>query len=115
MDETKIRAELAEIEGFVDEKGEGYWMINNSKVDAITANPIELDTSKEGVYSYLNGVRFKAYYFIYSSGLIPKQADSYIREVTREKGGIRMYRNGFRVLPYGESNNDWLGLDASKG
>lgn len=22
-----------------------------------------------------------------------------------------MYRNGFRVLPYGELNNDWLGLD----
>jgi len=24
-----------------------------------------------------------------------------------------LYRNGFRVLPYGEPNNDWLGLDAS--
>jgi hypothetical protein len=31
---------LAEIEGFVDEKGNGYWMINNSKVDAITDKPI---------------------------------------------------------------------------
>lgn len=75
--------------------------------------PVELSGSDENKYLKLSGIRFKAYYFIYSSGLIPKQAESYIREVTREQGGIRMYRNGFRVLPYGEPNNDWLGLDAS--
>lgn len=26
--------------------------------------------------------------------------------------GIRVFMEGFRVLPYGEPNNDWLGLDA---
>jgi signal transduction histidine kinase len=26
--------------------------------------------------------------------------------------GIRLYRDGFRVWPYGEAGNDWLGLDA---
>ena len=25
--------------------------------------------------------------------------------------GINIYRDGFRVLPYGESRNDWLRLD----
>lgn len=25
--------------------------------------------------------------------------------------GVRVYMNGFRVLPYGESKNDWLGID----
>ena len=27
--------------------------------------------------------------------------------------GVRVYVEGFRVLPYGEPNNDWLGLDAA--
>jgi signal transduction histidine kinase len=27
-------------------------------------------------------------------------------------GGIRIFQEGFRVLPYGERNNDWLSLDA---
>ncbi|KFF74291.1 hypothetical protein HX13_14390 [Chryseobacterium sp. P1-3] len=36
-----------------------------------------------------------------------------IRKLARKQGGIRLYRNGFRVLPYGEPNNDWVGLDAS--
>ena len=27
--------------------------------------------------------------------------------------GIRLYRNGFRVLPYGEPGDDWLSFDMS--
>jgi signal transduction histidine kinase len=27
--------------------------------------------------------------------------------------GVRVYVEGFRVLPYGEPNNDWLGLDSA--
>jgi signal transduction histidine kinase len=29
----------------------------------------------------------------------------------REAAGVRFYYEGFRVLPYGSSRNDWLGLD----
>jgi len=106
---------LAEIDGFVDEDGYAYWSINKSKVDAVTPNPVKLEITDnlKGTFPLLNGIKFKAYYFIYYSNLIPKQAENYIREIIREQGGIRMYRNGFRVLPYGEPNNDWLGLDAS--
>ncbi len=32
--------------------------------------------------------------------------------VLAEVGGIRLFRNGFRVLPYGNPEDDWLGLDA---
>ena len=66
-----------------------------------------------GVRDYLSGVRFKSYYYIYNQNLIPKQTETSIREIVKSKGGIRVYRNGFRVLPYGEIGNDWLGLDAS--
>lgn len=104
---------LAEIEGSVDKNGHPYWMISNSKVDAETKKPIQLDLSDKDVYLHLSGIRFKAYYFIYKSDLIPKQVSGYINETAREHGGIRLYRNGFRVLPYAEPQDDWLGLDAS--
>jgi len=105
---------LAEIEGFVDENGDAFWSINESKVDAITATPIKLEIDKES-FSKLKGVRFKAYYFIFRPGsdLIPKNIETYIKEVAKEQGGIRLYRNGFRVLPYAEPQDDWIGLDAS--
>lgn len=31
----------------------------------------------------------------------------------KSSGGVRIYRNGFRVLPYGEYHDDWLGLQRS--
>ena len=30
---------------------------------------------------------------------------------TREYGNIKLFRDNFRVLPYGEKENDWLGID----
>ena len=34
-----------------------------------------------------------------------------IRDSLDTRAGISIYRDGFRVLPYGESGNDWLDLD----
>lgn len=33
------------------------------------------------------------------------------RELARWSGGPMLYRHGFRVLPFGEPDDDWLGLD----
>ena len=33
------------------------------------------------------------------------------RRSIRELSGISLYREGFRILPYGEPDNDWLRLD----
>ena len=34
-----------------------------------------------------------------------------VRELQRRWSGILLFRDGFRVLPYGEDDDDWLGLD----
>ena len=34
-----------------------------------------------------------------------------LRRLIRDHSGISLYRDGFRILPYGESDNDWLRLD----
>ncbi len=34
-----------------------------------------------------------------------------IRTFARRASGVRVYSEGFRVLPYGERTDDWLGLD----
>ena len=33
------------------------------------------------------------------------------RKLVRDHSGISLYRDGFRILPYGEPDNDWLRLD----
>lgn len=101
---------LAEIDGYVDSEGYMYLSIKSKKLDyrkkTILLNPAE-------PFESLKNISLKAYYFIYNLGLIPKQIETLIREKAKKQGGIRLYRNGFRVLPYGEEQNDWLGLDAS--
>jgi signal transduction histidine kinase len=68
-----------------------------------------------GDFSLLNEVHFKSYYFIYNfnwyEGFIPKMEYNTIKELGAENGGIKLYRNGFRVLPYGEIGNDWVNID----
>ena len=56
---------------------------------------------------------FKVSYFIYKTNLIPKMHETAIQKLASQAGGIKLYRNGFRVLPYAEPGNDWLKLDAS--
>lgn len=106
---------LAEINARVDENGNGFWKVKSSKLE------IEEETRRIGPdretpdkpFEELRDVRFRAYYFIYNQGLIPKLARKKVRELAEKRGGIRLYRNGFRVLPYGEPGNDWVGLDQS--
>lgn len=53
--------------------------------------------------------KLTAHYFPLAKGT--KRA--HIQSFLRENGGIRLYRNGFYVAPYGSRGNDWIGLDDS--
>lgn len=106
---------LANIEGYVLEDGQGCWSLKSEKLDFPEETFLigkDRDESQTP-FNVIKNVHFFAYYFIYDAPLMPPQTMSFIREVAHEKGGIRIYRNGFRVLPYGEKLNDWLGMDES--
>lgn len=104
---------LAEIEGEVDDSGFASWSIRSERFNIESGStPIgpRRDHPSES-YPHLRAVRFKAYYYI------DKETQHSFRSKVAEKlqssGGIRLYRNGFRVLPYGERFDDWLKLNAS--
>ncbi|MEY7157020.1 hypothetical protein AB9C23_25570, partial [Citrobacter freundii] len=60
-------------------------------------------------FSHINSpVKLDAYYFSLATVNSRKQA-AYLRE----NGGIKIYRNGFKVSPYGEQYDDWTALDDS--
>lgn len=105
---------VAEIEGYIDESGVGTYTVDSKKLNIDDIGEIENDV--DGVstpFTELKNVRFKAYYYIYDSNLIPKMHSTSIRKLAQREGGIRLYRNGFRVLPYAEPGDDWLDLDRS--
>ncbi len=60
-------------------------------------------------FSHINSpVKLDAYYFSLATVNSRKQ-----RAYLRENGGIKLYRNGFKVSPYGEQYDDWTALDDS--
>ncbi|EOX4432436.1 ATP-binding protein [Vibrio alginolyticus] len=52
--------------------------------------------------------KFNAYYFVFGI-----KDSRYLHTYVNENGGVKLYRNGFYVAPYGGKFNDWLGLDDS--
>ncbi len=96
---------LAEVRGSVDARGK---VVYHLRAERYEIN--DYVRPKERL-KLLSAVRFRVFYFIPTE--IPKQVRASVTNRLRESGGVRVYRNGFRTLPYGEHTHDWLGLDTS--
>lgn len=71
-----------------------------------------LDLSSFGI----NEIHFKGLIFdidARSLKLLPG-ASLALKQYLRENGGIRVYRDGMRIMDYGDPGNDWLDLDGRR-
>ena len=95
---------IAKIKGRIDAFGNGEFFVNSLKLN--------LDDRQQAEEKYLLSgmLEFEAIYFIYDSALMTGISVTTASEMGRKYGGIRVYRDGFRVLPYGEPYDDWLKL-----
>ena len=101
----------------VVEKLEGVsslWMI--AEISANDPEKIRITVNKDGLeYESIQTNPFsfgsvKAQVFMFNQGDKIRFANRYGLRV-REYGNIRLYRDSFRIYPYGEAKNDWLDLD----
>ena len=105
---------VAQIDGYIDDEGKGIYSIESDKLSIHEKGDVSSDPDIPNVkFKYIKNLNFRAYYFIYDADLIPSSQLTLIKRLASTQGGIRLYRNGFRVLPYGEPSNDWLKLDKS--
>lgn len=114
-EEAIYKHAVAEIEGYILDDGQGCYSLKSSKLNfPETVFLIGKDRdNEESKFEFNRDIHFKCYYFIFDTSIVPPQSITFIREIAHERGGIRLYRNGFRVLPYGEKGNDWTRLDES--
>lgn len=109
IDNSFLEHALAEISGTIDAQGKTSIRVKSTR--------LELDDSQslDQKFSLTGPISFATKYFIYSSGTLSGVSRNTATEMASKYGGIRIYRNGFRVLPYGERSDDWLGLDHDTG
>lgn len=107
----------AVVEFRVDENGKAQWRLSENRFGATTnwtsihhEHPDSLDPPP---YKHLRSAWLKAHYAVLDPNEFSGFTFTRVREVLAQEGGIRLYRNGFRVIPYGEPSDDWLGLDAT--
>ena len=105
---------LATFEGYIDKGHIGHVSIKSESLELDDVIDIVGDDNQ--VYIKLSDVHFKIYYFIYNRPLyygdrITNQELNSIQSLSLTASGVRLYRNGFRVLPYGEATDDWTKVD----
>lgn len=105
IEKTFLPQALATITATVDETGKA--------VVSVTSDRLQFTDQQEFDEPMLvtGPMTFTAHYFIYLPETLSGMTQAIAAEMGRVYGGIRIYRNGFRVLPYGESSDDWLELD----
>jgi len=124
IDRSFFKKALAVFEGYVDNSSEGFCSVESKSLGldplenllSITPDPRRYESSK---FEFIKDIHFKAYYFIYQreeyyddpSISISNTELRRVSDFAKESSGIRLYRNGFRVLPYGNPGDDWLSLD----
>ena len=102
--ENFLAASTAVVEACVDESGHGRWRVRSKRFD--------VDESAEYPERlYLVGpFTLSASYFVFKSDAIGDLGVRLARDMGKTYGGIRIYRDGLRVPPYGEPSDDWVGL-----
>ncbi|KAB2893819.1 MAG: GHKL domain-containing protein [Bacteroidetes bacterium] len=97
------------IEGNIDENGIAHYEIKIRQSG-------EADQFQDDVEKYLDElayVRFRFYYFVEGTGGFASSTLSTrdFRKKAKDESGVRIYLDGFRVFPYGQEGDDWLGND----
>lgn len=106
------------IKGNVNEVGVGHLIYNS--VNIPEPQPFEIDFNKEirpirqiqsGAFSFEFNIWDRDGKTLKKLALDTESTLKNVKEDLDALGGISIYRDDFRVLPYGEPKNDWLRLD----
>lgn len=92
------------IRGKIDKEGKAFFFVDSDKTE------LHDQQQDDAVYSRIGELEFEASYFIYDQEFISGVSVRTAQKIGEAYGGIRIYRDGFRVLPYGEPHDDWLSL-----
>lgn len=105
-----LEAAWGVLTGEVDPDGIPHYQLEVHRGDTIAFQPAEF------TFPRLRDARFEIHYVVYR-GEYFRPLDFHVRdarELGRERGGVRIYLDGFRVFPFGDPGDDWLGLDMDR-
>jgi signal transduction histidine kinase len=112
-----VRSEVASqafgiIEANIDGDGRVTWGLTSARLGIqFRDRPIKVADPDQPLLTFARHASLRAYYYILQSDYFAPTRLRTVQNYLAANGGIRLYRNGFRVPPYGQAGDDWLGLD----
>lgn len=100
-----VEAATAVIRGEVNNEGRVHYELASKRLRLQRSWTRDQAALGTGPFSFLIA------YFIFRSSTIGAISVKQAQQMGRDFGGVRIYRDHLRLLPYGEPGNDWLGLD----
>ncbi|MFD3227568.1 ATP-binding protein [Rahnella aceris] len=101
------------VEGNVDE--EGYFCGTVKAFGVIHENVVFKPKKKYSLRSNSRAgsfnIRIGAYEFEKGKSTLPDDLNAFFREQSELYGGMRIYRDGLRVMPYGREDNDYFEIE----
>ncbi|MBO9051629.1 sensor histidine kinase [Curtobacterium flaccumfaciens] len=99
-----LAGETARLHGWVDGNGAVHLRVDSTRLGLAREEVLPTRALLTGEFDLHSS------YFVYLASAIgvPVRA---AQEFAAQYGGIRVYRDNLRLLPYGERSDDWLGLD----
>lgn len=108
--EKFLKAAWGVLTGDVYPDGIPHFQLKVRRGDTFSFQPPEV------VFPSLSSARFEIHYFVYRAdhfrALDFSVGDA--RALGRERGGVRIYLDRFRVFAFGDPGDDWLDLDADR-
>jgi signal transduction histidine kinase len=105
------------VSGTVNEDGRFTYVIKNGPLMDEDLTSLDRETSKWFQKRKPECGPFKITIYVWEKSpaeLKKAGVDAEGNKYLRENFGIRVYRDGFRVLPYGDFDDDWLDLDGRR-
>ncbi|TMO53472.1 sensor histidine kinase [Pseudoalteromonas phenolica] len=110
LDDQSEYIDAADLSAIAEMNSEGYLeVIVESKHDQRFNDTFKLNEYYSSVLAKVNYKVELLYFPLASESKSVKGLQNYLNN----NGGLKFYRNGFNVAPYGEQYNDWLALDES--
>ena len=102
----------AKIEAEIDDVGRVTWGLKCPSLSIdFKDRSLRVGENETNQLKIARRVRMLAQYYILQSNYFPPTVLRTVQKYLAANGGVRVYRNGFRVPPYGQQGDDWLGLD----
>ncbi len=109
IEKSFLQHALATITAKIDHRGVATIYLSSPKLKMDEQHVLEEE------FLTVGELDFEARYFVFHASVMPGRFVREAQRMGREFGGIRVYRNGFRVLPYGDKADDWLSLGYDAG